>query len=250
MFFSSFKRKFEYYMIVYEWCIKLPLVFSSIFLLSYLFFNVVWFSLLLAIISLGSFRLLKKSTKRHINTRVEDEFKTFIYSLSSSLSIGKSIEHAITDSFMEISKEKNTFILGKEIQKMIMSLEANKSIEEVFIQLSSTYEIESIINFSKVVEITLKQGGSLHQVIDQTVTMIDEKVKVEYELDVIITQKKFELYILLSFVPGMILYLRLVSNTFEPTMYHTLTGRIMMFLCLIIYIFSGYMGKRIVEIEV
>lgn len=244
------KKEINYFVIYYEWCIKLFLVFVGIFLLSYLFFNIIWFSLLLAIISLSSFRILRKSNMSHIKEKVEDEFKTFIYSLSSALSIGKSIEHAVKESMIEINKEKTTFILGQDLQKLVISLEANNSVDEAFSELSDKYNIESISNFSRIIEITLRQGGSLHEVIDRTVSMIDEKAKVESELEVIITQKKFELYILLSFVPGMILYLRAVSESFEPTMYRTMTGRITMFVCLILYIFSGYMGKRIVEIEV
>lgn len=197
-----------------------------------------------------SFKYLRKSSNQHLLNRVEKEFKTFIYSLSSLISVGKSMEHALEESLVEIQHENNTFVMYDDLHYMVTCLKTNRSIDDSLTLLTKKFNIESIRNFSRIVEITLRQGGSMELVIERTVAMIDEKTKVENELDVIITQKKFELYILLSFVPLMIVYLRMVTKTFMPTMYGTLTGRMTMFVCLIVYLFSGYLGKRIVDIEV
>ncbi len=50
--------------------------------------------------------------------------------------------------------------------------------------------LNRIHQFSKVIQITVRQGGSVQAVVEKTVRMIDEKNNVEKELEVIITQKK------------------------------------------------------------
>ncbi len=83
-----------------------------------------------------------------------------------------------------------------------------------------------------------------------TISAIRDKNEVDKELDVIITQKRYELVMMMAFVPLMILYLRVVSSGFTETMYGTLTGRVVMILCLLLYGLSAYIGNQIIQVDI
>jgi len=233
-----------------QWMFILPLIIIAIIIISILFFN----SLIITIISsISSFLFIKPLKKLHnqkLLKRRENEFMIFIYSLSSLLSIGKSFESAFMTSVIEMQNEGSVYVLLKDLEHIIVCFEMNMSITDALSTLTTKYPIETLLNFSKIVEVAIIQGGSIESIIESTVTMIREKNDVENELEVIITQKKFELIILLSFVPLMILYLRIVTSDFEDLMYGSISGKGIMLICLLLYLASGYIGKKIVSIKV
>jgi len=243
-------KKLTMFYLLNQWIFILPLLIIAIFFISILFFNSIMITMISCLLSLILIKPLKKVNHQKLLKRRENEFMLFIYSLSSLISIGKSFESAFNASVEEMKKEGSIYILLTDLEQVKICFDLNMSITDALSTLTSQYPIETILNFSKIVEIAIKQGGSIESMIESTVIMIREKNDVENELEVIITQKKFELTILLSFVPLMILYLRLVTSDFSRLMYGSLSGKAIMFICLLLYLASGYIGRRIVNIKV
>ena len=241
---------FKKYLIIYRWIFQIPILIILAFILGHIFFNSFILSAILSGSSLFSIRYLRKNNNIFMKKKIEEEFKIFIYAIASSMSVGKSFENAVKESFESVQKELEVFLLEEDLMNIVMAFETNMNINAAFGQLSEKYAIESIHQFSKVIQVTVRQGGSVQSVVEKTVRMIDEKNNVEKELEVIITQKKFELYMLLSFVPLMILYLRLVSENFRPLMYGTLQGRFIMLIGVFLYVISALIGRRIVNIQI
>ena len=80
--------------------------------------------------------------------------------------------------------------------------------------------------------------------------IIGEKIRVEQEIDVSVAGKKME-QMVMSLVPGgMILYMQVTSEGFLNILYHNLLGMIVMTVCLGIYGFSFWLGRKIVRIAV
>lgn len=79
---------------------------------------------------------------------------------------------------------------------------------------------------------------------------ITEKIEVKREIGVLIAAKKFEQKIMNVIPIFMILYISLSSEGFLDVMYESLLGRVIMTICLTAYVFSFYLGKKIIEIEV
>lgn len=234
----------------WRWLVILIACLFALFSLAMLFFD----SLILSVVTTGFGLFMTPKVRafnhQYLNRRIESEFITFIFSLSSFIGVGRSFEHAFTLSVQEMEKESGHFLLLKELRRISMTFDMNLSVGEAMGQLAEKYPVETILHFSHVCEKVLHKGGSLERVIEMSIQMVREKVEVEKELDVIITQKRFELIILLSFVPLMILYLRVVSGSFADLMYETLMGRGLMFICLLLYLLSGYIGRQIIDIEV
>lgn len=233
-----------------QWMFILPLIILAIIIISVLFFNSIIITILTSLSSFLFIKPLKKIHNQKLLKRRENEFMIFIYSLSSLLSIGKSFESAFATSVEEMQNEGSVYVLLKDLEHITVCFEINMSITDALSTLTVKYPIETLLNFSKIVEIAVTQGGSIESIIESTVTMIREKNDVENELEVIITQKKFELIILLSFVPLMILYLRLVTSDFVELMYGSISGMGIMLICLLLYLISGYIGYKIVSIKV
>lgn len=248
--FSYRNYKFKQINRRYHWVLEIFSIMLAIFFISYLFFN----SFLLSILCTGLTIFLKSFVISHSNTKnqkiLESEFKLFIMTIASILNIGRSLESSILLAIEEIKKEGTMVFLIDDFEEMIIQLEANCNSSEIFEMLAKKYSIETMSNFCQIIILAKKQGSSMQKVINNTAQMIEEKIEVEKELEVVTAQKKFELLIMLLFVPMMIMYLRGVSTNFSETMYQTFQGKIAMFACLLIYGISGYIGSKIIDIRI
>lgn len=243
---ETFKRKF----MQNRWIIYLGALLVFLFLLTYLFFDSLIISAALSGLAICLKSSIKNNNVKSIQKMREYEFMIFIQAIASILSIGRSLESAVLLAIEEVNKEKNLYLLIKDFEEMKFKIETNCSTVEIFNTLSIKYRIESMTNFSHIITLAKRQGGSMQKVISQTVKMIEEKSMVEKELSIVIAQKKFELIIMLMFVPIMLVYLRVVSSNFSETMYQTLPGKVVMLVCLLIYGLSGMIGMRIIDIKV
>ena len=79
--------------------------------------------------------------------------------------------------------------------------------------------------------------------------MVD-KIDVEREIQTVISAKKMELRIMTIIPLVMIVYLKICFSEFMEVLYGNVTGIVIMSICLVIYLISYEMGKRMVEIEV
>jgi len=243
-------NKFKKFWVVNYWLALLVGLMSAVFLLCLLFYNSLCLSIIISTIPILATKGIKNYSNQQLNSKREQEFMQFVYALSSLISVGKSFENSFKQSSKELAQDKSCFLIVDELNRIARCFEMNMSLGEGLKQLADKYKLESIINFAAVVELAVMQGGSVEKVIESTVLSIQEKDDVEKELEVIITQKRFELLIMMTFVPVMILYLRTVFVGFETAMYMSFRGRLIMTVCLVIYLFGGYSGKKIVDIEV
>ena len=133
---------------------------------------------------------------------------------------------------------------------MIRQLQMNRSAEQVFSEFASRTGDEDVQVFVTVFNMAKRSGGDTLDIIRQAVKQVGEKIDVEREIETILSAKKMELKIM-SIIPfAMILYLKISFPEFLSVLYGNVAGVIIMSICLIIYLGSYELGKRIVEIEV
>ncbi len=223
---------------------------AIIIIMGILFFNQWGIIIVLCILGGGSIPSIKRHVKRREYERLEEDFKQMLSQLGSYISLGYSMDNALKEILEEWRRSNENHAFQSVLQRMIISREINISLDDIFAQIACEYPMESIVQFSNIVTLTLKKGGTLQGIIEATMERIEEKEGVENELDVLITQKRYELFILLTMVPLMIIYLRWISGTFRSVMYHNIRGQLIMGICLGLYIISGLIGYRIVNIKV
>ena len=70
------------------------------------------------------------------------------------------------------------------------------------------------------------------------------------EINGIISGKKYEQNIMMIVPPVILLYLRFAAYSFIDVLYTTLSGRMVMTVCLIFYIAAFVLGNKICDIEI
>lgn len=221
------------------------------FAMGMIFYQNLWLSL---IASLGTVFYVKEARKKAVKTRREKlllQFREGMYALGSSLSAGRSVEQAFNQSLRDL---KVLFPEGADIveewQFIVHKISLNVPVEDGLEDFAARADMEDIHNFVSVFVMAKRSGGDLIHIIKDTTRLINEKLEIKKEIEVMVTQKKFEQRILSFIIPGMILFFTLTSPGFLAPLYSDLSGRLIMTIALFLYSISARIGRRIVEIEV
>jgi len=193
----------------------------------------------------------KMLTKR--KRELSQQFQQALFSLSSSLVAGRSIENA----FLEVTKDlyllypdPDTHII-KEFELINRRLENRETIEYALTDFSQRAGIDDITSFTDVFVTCKRTGGDLVEVIRRTSTLISQKLEVEQEIAVMVSQKKFESNAI-SMAPVIIVaVLSYSASDYMLPLYRWADlGPIVMTICLIIIGFSFWMSQKIMDIKV
>lgn len=180
-----------------------------------------------------------------------NQFKDFLRTLQSFLDASYSIENCFYLSIKEVIMlhGKDSY-MAVELEDMCKKIKINKPIEIVFKDFANKTKIDDIIDFSEVFIIAKKNGGNLNKNIKNTISIINDKIEVENDINLSTAEKQFEQNImnLLPFL--IIIYLNFTSQEFLYSLYHTILGRIIMTALLIVYFIAVSLSKKILTIEV
>ncbi|TCL00083.1 tight adherence protein B [Natranaerovirga hydrolytica] len=224
----------------------------AILMIGILFYNTLWIGIFFSPLSYFFVQYMKKELLKKQKEQLSIQFKDAVYSMSSALNVGYSVEMAFREALKDLKLiylDPKTPII-KEFEVMIREIEMNIPVEKVIYAFAKRTKIEDIENFSDVFITCKRTGGDLIKIIKDTSKTIAEKIEVKREIQLIIAQKKFEQKIM-SIIPfGIILYLWISSPGFLDVMYNALAGRIIMTFCLIVYLFAFILSSKIMEIEV
>lgn len=185
------------------------------------------------------------------NSKIRMEFLDFIMALSASLNTGYSFENAILETQSTIENLYGTSsIMLEEINLMKKKLLLNIPVENIFDNFSNRMGIEEITSFSEIVKISKKSGGDMISIIKSTAFVLREKIELKEEIETIVSSRKFEQLIMYLMPFVIFIYIDLTQHGFFSPLYHNITGIIVSTFCLIIYMCSILISKKILEIEV
>ncbi|HZG88512.1 type II secretion system F family protein [Paenibacillus sp.] len=144
----------------------------------------------------------------HQKRTVASQFEQMLFSISSSLQAGKSIENAFRDveSDMHRLYAGGRPLLLKELEKLNRKVDTGIPAEEAIQQFQRNLAIDEIDSWADMVCTCKRTGGDLVQIMRQSSRSIIEKLNVERELAVLIAGKRFEAKAL-SVVPFLIVAL-------------------------------------------
>ena len=218
---------------------------------SYLFYGT-WVCALL--FSPYLIRYIKTWEKRTIKKRQQAfrlQFKEAIQSLSAGLNVGYSVENALRETCKDLQEiDRKDEVILRELAYMVRQMKMNMTAESVFGEFAARTGDEDVQTFVTVFNMAKRSGGDTMEIIRNVVRQMGEKIDVEREISTMISAKKMELTIM-SVIPfAMIGYMRISFPEFLGVLYGNLAGVIIMSVCLIVYLVSYEMGKRMVEIEV
>lgn len=227
-------------------CIASPILWG----ISYLFYK----NIILSFSAVFILIPLRVSYERYLINRkkekVTEEFKDFMYCISSSVSVGKSMRWAIDEGWqsMRFMYDENKSILLKEIEKMISNInDLNFSEEEALKCFADNLDIDDIRDFADVYSICEKTGGNLQKVILNTIVILTDKINVKREIRAVIAQRQFEGKVVTAMPIVILMILNLSSEDYLQPLYETVAGRVIMTVCLVGFILSALWIVKILE---
>lgn len=223
----------------------------ALFCIGYVFYHNVVLAL---IVALFSFKAPKIRTRQIIEKRKSQlalQFKDMLYSLSSALSVGKSVETGIRDSLQDLQviyPDPQTDILV-ELELILRGLGMNNTIEEMFGQFAERAHLEDIDNFVDIFVTCKRTGGDLIEVMRSTSNTIGDKIEVKQEIETMISGKKYEFNVLMIMPVVMILFLTLTSGDYMAPVFSTIAGRIAMTAAIGFFALAYVVGSKIMKIN-
>lgn len=192
----------------------------------------------------------KKSLKRKRLLALNLQFKEGILILSSSLSAGYSIENAL-----EVSGKELQLLYGsqgmitREFAYMVRQMKTNKPVEAVMMEFAERSGLDDVENFARIFTSAKRSGGQLVPIINHTVGIMNDKITVQEEIRTLTSSKQFEQKIM-NMIPFLIiLYIDGTSPGFFNMMYESVMGRIVMSVCLTVYLIAYVMADKILDIQ-
>lgn len=230
----------------------IAIVFVILFMVGHLFYDNVIAACLLGLFSLIAPRIRKKQLIEKRKDTLSLQFKEGAASLSSSLAAGQSIENAFRDALKDLKllyPGDDTYII-REFSIISRRVENGESIERAFDDFAKRSDIDDIRNFSDVFITCKRSGGDLVEVIKRTVDIINEKIEIQQDIKVLVSQKKFESRIIVVMPLGMIAFLKYTSGDFVRPLYEFGTpGPMVMTLVLGCTVVSMLISQKLMKIE-
>jgi tight adherence protein B len=218
--------------------------------------------LLSALLVLLAFKWPKMRTKQIIEKRKKDltvQFKDMLYSLSSSLSAGKSVESGLKEALNDlriIYPDEDAYII-QETSYIVRGLELNETVEDMFGQFAARSHIEDIENFTDIFSTCKRTGGDIVQVIRSTSQTIGEKIEIQQEIATMIAGKRFEFKVLMLMPIFLILLLTYTAGDYMSPIFMEkgfkvtqLGGPVVMTIAIALFGIAYLVGTKIMKIDV
>lgn len=220
-------------------------------LILYLFFKSVYAFVLLPPGIFLYHRYNRKNLQKKYREVLNSQFKDALLSVSAALRAGYSMENALRASAEEMSSMYGeTAPVTREFLFMKNQLTLGIPLEAVFDEFALRSQVEDIATFSSVFSIAKRTGGDLVEIIQKTASDIASKIDTQNEIAVVVRAKRLEQNIMALMPPLIILYVDLTAGNILAPMYQSLSGRIIMFVCLCVYIGAYFLSRKIMNIEV
>ncbi|MEB3102691.1 type II secretion system F family protein [Ferviditalea candida] len=224
---------------------------AALYSIGYIFYQHPWVSAALAVLSLRYPEIRKRKLIEKQQKNLSRQFKLALYSLSSALGAGHSVENAFRETVKDLKQlyAEAKIDMISELEIINHKVENGISVEKAVEDLSRRAGIEDIENFSDVFQTCKRTGGDLIEVMRRTSNIIGEKMEVEQEISVMIAQKRFESKAL-SFLPvGIIAFVSFSSPDYMAPLYQGI-GPAIMTGCLLLLAAAYWLNRRIMNIRV
>lgn len=242
----------SYKLSVKELIIYVALASTLLYTVGLIFYQSKLIAIIFALIGIYYPFLRKKELIEKRKQELTQQFKQALYSLSTALVAGRSVENAfkeITDDLKLIYPNPHTYI-NRELDLINRRIENGMPIEKAIRDFSNRADCEDITSFADVFITCKRTGGDLIEVIRITSAIIGDKLETQQEISVLIAQKQFEAKIL-SIAPFILVaFISSSSPDYMEPLYHSGMGKAIMTISLIILIFSYWLSKWFMKIRV
>ena len=242
----------EYHMSKTERIIAATFAMLVVFAVAYVFYRSP--PLCVALSPIGLLYLPYRRKQQIVKQRdaLKQQFRDMLYSLSSSLMAGKTMETALREvrSDLEILYPDPETAINREVSIMLRKIMLNETIDAALKDLSDRSGIEDIESFSNVLATCRKMGGNLVEIVKNTTNILGDKMEIKNEIDVLLAQRKFETKILNVMPIGMVIALSVTARDYIEPVFSTVLGKLVMSAAIGLIMLSWLISMKIMKIEV
>ena len=198
---------------------------------------------------LSKYKMMMKEKKK---SELLIEFRDLLYSISSSVSSGRTVAQALEESvdFWKSTYDEKDYII-KELKYMNGRIKKGGEKDvDVLRDFANRSGLEDVSDFVNVYESCRLTGGDLPLAINRATGIIGDKITLERELKTLMAQKIFETRIVALAPAAIVLLLRIMSPDYLEPMTSTQGGRIVTTFALGLIIMALGMMERINRIEI
>ncbi len=228
------------------------LAFSAVigYFIGYIFYRHDVLASITAIIFLTSLKQFRLWKQKRYSAKVISEFLTINRMLIAELHAGKSVAMAYRSIHRRLVEENNNYNsnMRKELATWCKKMDAGMSIMEILKSFNEKYQDERIQQFYTMLEVSIENGASLLEVIEMTDRVIKDRLQIERELSILVSEKKLEQKILSISPLFLLLFLQTVSYDFIAPLYESFAGRIVMTIALTVFICCYFWSKKMTEV--
>jgi len=242
----------EYKMSIREKVIYSALAGAVIFAIIYIFYHSLIFSALISFLGILYPKSKKKDIIKKRKSELNVQFKDMLYSLSSSLSAGRSVESAFKEILKDLNiqyPDSNTSII-REIECIIRKINMNETVEEALSEFASRAHLEDVDNFVDIFLTAKRTGGNIVEIIKNSSNIINDKIEIKMEIETMLSERKYEQKILNILPILMIVLLSYTAADYMLPVFITLAGRMAMTVCVILLSISYFISSRIMDINI
>lgn len=222
-----------------------------VMILAYLFYNSLLAVFALTPLAMIYFYQWREERCREKEMQFRAQFKDAMQMLASSLRTGYSVENAIREAEKELRPiYPQSCRIRAEFERMVHRLDMNMTVEQVMRDFARRVNQEDAEHFAEVFSIAKRTGGDSISILKSTIRTIGDKIEVERQIQTMLAAKNLEFKIMCVIPLGMVLYMRVAFPEFLTVLYGTLPGVLLMSVCLAVYVFAYWLGKRMIRIEV
>lgn len=246
-------RKFydEYFFSMKEIVLYSLLAVAAALGINYLFYRS-WYGLLCVIPCVPCvLGLVRQDKIKKQKMKLHYHFKDALSSILTALRAGYSLENAVKEAYRDMQTAYgDRDCITEELKGMCYQMQIQIPVEALFEDLGSRSGIADIETFAGVLQIAKRTGGNLDQILQDTWRTLSEKIETKQEIDAAIAAKRYEQMIMSLMPAAIIVYLQVSFPDMLSSLYHNLTGVVVMTACLVVYAGAWILGRKIVNIEV
>ena len=175
-----------------------------------------------------------------------------LYSLSSAISAGNSVEHSISIALEDMKQQyndPNVFII-KELELMVNRIEMSRTIEEILNDFAMRSHLEDIQTFANIFEISKRTDGNIIEIIRNTTQIIADKIQTQTEIETLIAGQQMEQKVLMVMPIGLVFFMTKTGSGFMDPIFTTLTGRLIATISLAVILLGSLWAKKIADIKI
>jgi len=184
-------------------------------------------------------------------SRLRVQFRDLLYSVSSSISVGRNLTQALEESlaFWE-NLYHNDDLIVQEVRGMLRRInESNEKDVDVLKDFAERSGLSEIMDFAGVYENCKTSGANLIQAVNRASSVIGDRISLEQELHLILAQKQFECRIVMASPFLLLLFLKIFSPDYLLPLQETMEGRCISLLALVLIGVASLMMERGMRIE-